>query len=138
MKTERASSESRRPAQAAMDLADLVSLVVSLGAPSREVDEVVEAMLGGDETSLTVSASSVISSRWLSAETPAYTAGGHALSVLAHRRGYRVSAAAGGTGYRAEAWVPGTAKRSCASARTEGGAGIAAIASLAIKETKLV
>lgn len=124
-----------QPAAGAMDLADLVSVLVSLRSPSRAVDEVVEVMLGGSSVVPVVSRSAVISARWLSGETPAYTAGGGALSVLARRRGYRVHVSREDGRFRAEAWNLATGGSAIAAAATEGGAGIAAICSLASKET---
>lgn len=139
MQTERLAHPLQKPATAVMDLADLVSLVVCLDAPSRQVDEVVEVMLGGDKAALEINAAAVISARWLSEEIPTYSAGGRALSVLAHRRRFRIATVeVEGRGWKAEAWKPGPAGiSSTAFAPTEGGAGIAAIASLTIKEKKL-
>jgi len=124
-----------RPAAAAMDLADLVSVLVSLRAPSRQVDNVVEAMLGGPSVLSVISPAAVISSRWLSAETPAYTAGGNALSVLARRRGYRIHLSRDGERHVAEVRNLATGMQATASAITEGGAGVAAVCCLASKET---
>lgn len=122
------------PSALTMDLAGLVGVLVSLRGPSRTVDQVVEAMLGGPCVVPLVSLSAVISSRWLSDETPAYTSGGGALSVLARRRGCRVRTSMDGSRHRAEATDSATGASAVAHAPTEGGAGLAAICSLAAKE----
>lgn len=124
-----------RLTKASIDLADLVSLLVSMDAPSRIADEIVETMLGGEKVSPAINSAAVIAGRWLSEETPAYTAGGQALSVLARRRGYRISTSRDGNGFRAEAWSLSGGAKASASARLEGAAGIAAIVSLTRKET---
>ncbi len=114
-----------------IDIADLIGLLVSLEAPSRDVDNIVEIMVAGEKVLPSASLGAVVSSRWLSGETPRYTAGGQALSVLARRRGCRISCVPSGNGYSSEAWNLRTGVRTSASARLEGAAGIAAIIRLA-------
>lgn len=121
------------PPSPSIGLADLVGTLISLPIPSREVDEVVEAMLGGDEPRASLRPSDLRSGRWLSAETPAYTAGGGALAVLARRRGLKVRTwTAAGRGYAVATSSRGEAR---ASALSEAGAGLAAIVRMAAEET---
>jgi len=108
-----------------IDLADLAGAILSMKMPSRQIDEIVEIMLAGREVLVGVSASEVLSAKWLSSEVPCYTAGGSALSLLARRRGCRLTISSEEGGYRAVA--TSRQKTASASAVTEGGAGIAAI-----------
>lgn len=117
-----------------LDLGDLVLSLVSLKAPSRSLDHVVEAMLGGDSVRPSIGTAAVTDARWLSAQTPAYTQGGSAVSVLARRRGYRLSVERWGSGTMAEARNIRTGEAAKAIALTEGGAAAAAVASLAARE----
>lgn len=117
-----------------VDLADLVQSLVSLKAPSRELDHVVEAMLGGDAVKARIGTASVLDARWLAGETPAYTAGGPASSVLARRRGYRLSVTEETGALIAEARDLRTGALARATATLEGAAAAAAIASLAAME----
>lgn len=119
-----------------VDLADLVQSLVSLEAPSREIDHVVEAMLGGGKACHEIGTVPVVAARWLADETPAYTAGGAAVSVLARRRGYRLSTEGAGQAAIAEARNLRTGACCRATARIEGAAAVAAIAGLAAKESR--
>lgn len=128
--TEPAPQAAPKGAAAPIDLADLVSLLVSMQEPSRVVDCVVEAMLGGERAHQTVTPATVITGRWLAQQAPEYTAGGQALSVLARRRGMKVRCVPDGRGFRAESYEPQSGRSASAVARTEGCAGVAAIARL--------
>jgi len=124
-----------RPASGlTVDLADLVQSLISLEVPSREIDHVVEAMLGGSDAHPEIGVAPVVASRWLADETPTYTAGGPAASVLARRRGYRLTVEGSGASWSAEARNLRTGTTCRAMARIEGAAAVAAIAGLAAKE----
>jgi len=112
------------------DLADLVSSLVSLNSPSRAVDQVIEAMLGGDAARSEIAPISVLGNKWLYSETPYYTRDMKSVEGLAARRGVTFSTEKATAGFSATASMPKTGQRRTASSSLATAAAIAAIASL--------
>ena len=112
----------------AIDIADLVSALVSLREPSRELDCIIHAMVAGDSPRLSASASEVRLGTWLASEVPPYTEGGQAVNVLAHRMRVGIRTWRTEHGWRATVHDPMDGSRRSASSITEGGAACAALA----------
>lgn len=121
-----------RPADS-IDMADLVSLVLSLTAPDRDVDVIVDAMLGGKAAARAVDAARVRASFWLRDGMPKYTGGNEALAVLAHRRGYVLDSRSEGGSWTVEAADLVTGEKVAVRHALQGAAGIAGIAALAAR-----
>lgn len=120
-----------------IDTGDLVAALVSLRGPSRAVDEMINAMLGGRSARHDAERGAFVMGAWLADETLAFTAGGSAVDVLALRLGATIEATARGGGFRAVAKDPHTGIECAASAPTEGGAACAALAVLSMRRSTL-
>jgi hypothetical protein len=73
------------------DLAHLVATLLSLREPSRGVDRLIDAMLAGSSVLHSIAPMEIKFSNWMSEDAiPAYTAGGRAVLILAHRLGMRI------------------------------------------------
>jgi hypothetical protein len=118
----------------AIDLADLVSTLLALESPDRDIDIVVDAMLGQKEALLSIDHGRVRTKFWLRSQVPTYTAGGEALRELAHARGCRIRTCEIDGIWTATAHDAVRNSRTEASARFEGVAGIVAIAFMTAKE----
>jgi len=118
-----------------IDMADLVSALVSMREPSRDLDRIVHAMVAGDAPRMSASASAVRLGSWLASEVPPYTEGGRAVSVLAHRLGVTVRTERVRHGWRATVHDPADGSSRSASSHTEGGAACAALAGHAALRT---
>lgn len=115
-----------------IDLAHLVATLLSLRAPSRSVDRIIEAMLPGSTILQSITALQLKFSNWISDDSiPPYTAGGRAIWVLAHRLGLRVECEAAEGGYQAKATDPVSGISFDAYGKTSGAAACAAMAAVA-------
>jgi len=118
-----------------LDLADLVSLLLSSERPDRDNDLLVHVMLGGPEPLQRADRARIRASFWLRDGTPAYTGGREALSALAHRRGYRLEYRKDGDQWHVEARDPASGDRIGVKHALPGIAGIVGIASLVARRT---
>jgi hypothetical protein len=125
-------SPSPRPT---IDLADLVSILLSLTAPDRDVDLLVEAMLGGKAPQKVIDEARVRAGFWLRDQVPAFTAGNEALSTLAHRRGLRVETHFDGSQWHVETRSIATGAKIVVKHALQGVAGVAGVAALVTKES---
>jgi len=116
------------PGVRSIDLADLVTRLVHIREPDRELDNIVHAMLGGREPISTTDEAALRRSKWLEEETPRYTAGGSAILILAHHLGMTVRLVSenAGRAYRVEA-ISKEGVRKEAVAYTYGAAACAAM-----------
>jgi len=112
-----------------IDMADLVSALVSLRQPSRDLDRIVHSMVAGAAPRLSASPTDVRLGTWLASEIPPYTEGGRAVNVLAHRLGVSVHTQRMAHGWRATVVDPSDGSLRSASSPSEGGAACAALAS---------
>lgn len=113
------------------DISHLVATLVSLREPSRAADRVIDAMLAGSSVASSISLIDLRLSRWITNDAiPAYTAGGRAVSVLAHRLGMRLETVHIGNGFEAIASDGGGSK--AATGFVPGAAMCAALAALAV------
>lgn len=125
---------SRQPAVRTMDLADLVSLLLSSTSPDRDVDLIVDTMLGGKTPVYVIDTAKVRVGFWLRDQVPAFTAGNEALLTLAHRRGYRVETHFDGNIWHVETRSLSTGEKVIVKHALKGIAGVAGIAALVSKE----
>jgi hypothetical protein len=123
-----------QPERATIDLADLVSLLLSSTAPDRDTDLLVDAMLGGKNPQKVIDEARVRAGFWLREQVPAYTAGNEAIATLAHRRGLRVETHFDGDVWHVETRSVSTGAKVVVKHALQGVAGIAGIASLITKE----
>lgn len=118
-----------------IDLADLVALLLALTKPDRDLDLIVDTMLGGDRPLAEVDAAKVRAGFWLRDQVPKYTEGAEALSALAHRRGYRIETYFDGHIWHVETRSITTGEKVAVKHPLRGVAGIAGIAAMTGKET---
>jgi hypothetical protein len=116
--------------QKTIDLGDLVSALVSLRQPSRDLDGLIHSMLAGRSPRTSATLGDLRRSSWLAETTPEYTAGGPEVHVLATRLGSTLDIEEIAGGYRAFARSPSTGRMGNAAAPTEGAAACAALAAL--------
>jgi hypothetical protein len=89
------------------DLAHLVATLLALREPSRGADRVIDAMLAGSSVLPSISPMEIKFSNWMEDDAiPAYTSGGRAVLVLAHRLGMRIECEDTGFGCVATASDP--------------------------------
>ncbi len=119
-----------------IDLADLVSLLLAAEAPDRDLDLLVQTMLGSDRPVLEVDSAKVRTGFWLREQVPAFTEGREALSALAHTRGYRVETHFDGALWHVETRNLKTGSRTVVKHSLRGVAGVVGIAALVAKEEK--
>jgi hypothetical protein len=116
---EESTSAPEAPVSDWVDLADLTSLIASMGGPDRAVDLVVDAMLGGVKVLERLTKEDIRNLRWLADESPAYTDGGAPLRVLLQRRGYRSSTTQIGGSFHTVLTSSSTGASKAASGHTE-------------------
>lgn len=120
------------------DLADLVSSLIILKAPNRAVDQIVEAMLAGNNPRNEITQISVVGNKWLYSVTPYYTRDIKSVEVLAARRGVRFFIKKIGAVFSVTATMPKTGKTVTSAAPLEAPAVIAAIAGLSYTGASVV
>ncbi|MDW9479076.1 hypothetical protein GOB57_10410 [Sinorhizobium meliloti] len=123
-------------ARATIDLADLVSLLLSSSVPDRDTDLIVDAMLGGKKPQKVIDEARVRAGFWLREQVPAYTAGNEALATLAHRRGLRIESHFDGSLWHVETRGVFSGAKVVVKHALQGVAGIAGIAALVTKESQ--
>ena len=124
----------RPPSGATMDLADLVSLLLATSEPDRDLDLLIDTMLGGKATATTIDAGKVRAGFWLREQVPTFTEGNEALATLAHRRGYRVETYFDGALWHVETKSLNTGEKVVVKHALKGVAGVAGIAAMVSKE----
>lgn len=118
------------------DLADLVALLLAEKAPSRDLDLLVNDMLGGKLPILVTNEARIRAAFWLRDQVPPYTAGNEALATLAHQRGLKVETYFDGKLWHVETRSLTTGDKVLVKHSVQGIAGITGIAALVSKETK--
>lgn len=111
-----------------IDLAHLVCALVSTREPSRGLDKVIHAMIGGREPLATASHTDIRLATWIE-DIPPYTMGGRSVAALARRLGVGIGVEPCDGGFLARVW--GADGTFSVVAPTEGGAACAALARFA-------
>nr|WP_250807603.1 hypothetical protein [Neorhizobium tomejilense] len=117
-----------------IDLADLVSLLLASAGPDRDLDLIVETMLGGPAPLKRVDVAKVRAGFWLRDQVPKFTEGKEALATLAHRRGYRVETHFDGSAWHVETRSLASGDKIVVKHALQGVAGVAGIAAMTSKE----
>lgn len=126
------------PSGKKFDLAHLVALLVSLREPSRDADRIVNFMLAGSSVLPIIASMEVRLSNWMSADAiPAYTAGGRAVFVLAHRLGMKMDCKRTDFGHFVSAFDPDLGLSRSVSGILPGAAACAAMAAVAAEREAL-
>lgn len=86
-----------------IDLADVVSQLMSTGADNRKLELIIDCMLGGDKIRSSITPFDVKAMQWMSSEVPYYLSCSRSVLLLAHRRQTKISSHRILSGYEATA-----------------------------------